>query len=61
MDSSVEEYVSRFDGEVRERLEAVRTEIHLTVPEASEGIGCGIAQFWIDEKPADTSARSPST
>ena len=52
MDSSVAEYLARFEGDVRDRLETVRALIHETVPEATEGVGYGIAEFWIDERPA---------
>ena len=52
MDSTVAEYLARFDGPVRLRLEEVRGIIHEAVPEAEEGAGYGIAEFWIDASPA---------
>lgn len=52
MDRTVAEYLARFDGPVRSRLEEIRALIHEVVPEAEEGAGYGIAEFWIDGTPA---------
>ena len=48
MSAEVDEYIERFDGQVRERLEELRSLIRETVPEAEERISYGMPAYFLD-------------
>jgi uncharacterized protein YdhG (YjbR/CyaY superfamily) len=47
---TVDEYISQYSPEMRERLEKVRTTIRKAAPKAVEGISYGIAGYKLDGK-----------
>ncbi len=49
--TSVDDYLGRFDGEVRERLEAMRATIRTTAPDAVESIAYGMPAYKLDKRP----------
>lgn len=49
--TSVDEYLSRFDGEVRARLETLRALVKQAAPNAVEGISYGLIGYKIDGRP----------
>ncbi len=48
---SVEEYLGRFDGEVRHRLESMRETVRAAAPDAVESIAYGMPAYKVDGKP----------
>jgi uncharacterized protein YdhG (YjbR/CyaY superfamily) len=51
MAATVDEYLTGFDGEVRERLEAMRTTIRAAAPDAVESMAYGMPGYRLDGKP----------
>ena len=51
MAGTVEEYLEGFDGEARERLDAMRATIREAAPEAVEGMAYGLLGYKLDGKP----------
>jgi uncharacterized protein YdhG (YjbR/CyaY superfamily) len=49
--TSVDEYLAQFDGEVRERLDGMRSTIRATAPDALESIAYGMPAYTLDKKP----------
>lgn len=49
--SSVDEYIDQFEGETKERLQALRKLITTEVPEAEEGIMYGLVGYKLRKKP----------
>ncbi|MBP6995457.1 MAG: DUF1801 domain-containing protein [Phycicoccus sp.] len=51
MAATVEEYLAEFEGELRERLDAMRSTIREAAPEAVEGMFYGMPGYKLDRKP----------
>ena len=49
--TTVDDYLGRFSGEVRERLELMRSVITLTAPDAVESMAYGMPAYKLDGKP----------
>jgi uncharacterized protein YdhG (YjbR/CyaY superfamily) len=49
--TSVDDYLSGFDGEVRSRLEAMRRTIRTAAPDATESMAYGMPAYKLDGKP----------
>lgn len=47
----VENYIRQFDGEVRDRLETMRTLVRAQVPQAIESISYGMPAYKLEGKP----------
>lgn len=48
---TVEEYLAQFDGDVRARLDAMRSTIREAAPDAVEGVAYGLVGYKLDKKP----------
>ena len=48
---TVDEYLARFNGEVRARLDTMRATIHDTAPDAVESMAYGMPAYKLDGKP----------
>lgn len=48
--NSVDDYINKFSGEVRNRLELIKKEVKTIAPDAEETLGYGIATFKLKEK-----------
>lgn len=51
MQQSVDEYTAKFDGEIRNRLEAMRQTIRTVAPEVVESISYGMPAYKLGGKP----------
>lgn len=51
MSTNVEEYLARFDGEVRVRLETMRRTIRAAAPDAVESMSYGMPAYKLGGKP----------
>ena len=49
--TTVEEYLGRFSGEVRDRLDTMRSVITSTAPDAVESMAYGMPAYKLDGKP----------
>ena len=49
--AGVDEYLGRFDGELRRRLDAVRRTIRAEAPEAAESFSYGLVGYKLNGKP----------
>ena len=49
--SEVDEYLNRFDGEVRTRLDQLRDIVHTEAPNAEEKISYGLVGYKLNSKP----------
>ncbi len=59
-DATVGDYLDRFDGDVRARLDAVREVIRAGAPEAVESVAYGMPAYKLDRKPLVYFAGYPS-
>ena len=48
---TVDDYLARFDGEVRTRLETMRDIVRAAAPDAVEGVAYGMPAYKLDGKP----------
>jgi len=51
MAATVDEYLDRFDGEVRARLDTMREVVRTSAPDAVEGMAYGMPAYKVDGKP----------
>ena len=51
MAGTVEEYLAGFDGDVRDRLDAMREAVGESAPDAVEGMAYGMPAYKLDGKP----------
>lgn len=49
--STVDDYIGQYDGEIKERLVAMRAVVRETAPDATESIGYGIPAYKLGGKP----------
>jgi uncharacterized protein YdhG (YjbR/CyaY superfamily) len=51
MAATVDEYLDRFDGEVRARLDTMREVVRTSAPDAVEGMAYGMPAYTLDGRP----------